>query len=134
MVLDEHHRDLLGEVEDDVPELAHLRLGETGGGLVENLPRILPIGVVAAIEADRVPVAPVFRWLSTAGPVAPAEMVRTFNCGVGLVLVVSAEGADQVCEGLRTAGETVVTLGRIEAGESGAAPSVRLDAERMFRA
>lgn len=76
-----------------VKGLAHI----TGGGLVENVPRVVPRALAAAIDA-RVwgGLPPVFRWLLRAGRVAPAEMARTFNCGIGMVLVVAPEHADAV--------------------------------------
>ena len=95
----------------EVKALAHI----TGGGFVDNIPRVLPKGLAARIDLSEVDVPPVFRWLAEAGPIAQPEMLRTFNCGVGMVVVVAAESADRVSEILATAGETVFRLGRIEA-------------------
>ena len=64
-----------------VKALAHI----TGGGLVENVPRVLPKHLAAEVDLGAVPVPPVFRWLAASGPVAEAEMLRTFNCGIGMV-------------------------------------------------
>ena len=72
-----------------VKALAHI----TGGGLVENIPRVLPAHLAAEIDLTRIDVPPVFRWL--ARPVAQQEMLRTFNCGVGMILVVDCECRDQ---------------------------------------
>ena len=90
-----------------VKALAHI----TGGGLVENIPRVLPQALAAEIELSAIPVAAVFRWL--AGQVERADMLRTFNCGIGMVAVVAAEGASAVRAALERHGEIVVELGRI---------------------
>ena len=86
----------------------------TGGGLPGNIPRVLPHGVVAALEPSW-DVPPVFRWLARAGGVPAAEMARVFNCGLGMVLVVS--DADAAAALLAREGETVHRIGAIEAGE-----------------
>ncbi len=93
-----------------IKALAHI----TGGGIVENLPRVLPRGAMAAIDAAQWTLPPVFHWLRRMGNVADAEMLRTFNCGIGMVLVVGAKDADAVTKQLRKSGETVYRLGTIE--------------------
>ncbi len=99
----------------------------TGGGLPGNLPRVLPAGTCAALRPDW-PVPPVFRWLARTGDIAPEEMLRVFNCGIGMAVVVAADQAGPAADVLRAAGETVVPLGAIAAAETPeAAPSVRLD-------
>ena len=99
----------------------------TGGGLPGNLPRVLPAGTIAALTPDW-PVPEVFRWLARAGRIAPEEMLRVFNCGIGMVLVVAAADADAATALLESAGETVLRLGFLEAGPTAdAAPAVRLD-------
>ncbi|MEJ1159388.1 phosphoribosylformylglycinamidine cyclo-ligase [Prosthecomicrobium sp. N25] len=95
-----------------VKALAHI----TGGGFWENIPRVLPAGTAARIDLGAVPVLPVFKWLSQVGGVAEREMLRTFNCGIGMVAVVEAEAAEAVADGLAARGETVVRLGVVEAG------------------
>jgi phosphoribosylformylglycinamidine cyclo-ligase len=90
-----------------VKALAHI----TGGGLVENTPRVIPGHLAAQIDLAAIVVPPVFRWLSR--PVAEQEMLRTFNCGVGMVLVVDANSATSVQAVLQRHGEAVVTLGQI---------------------
>jgi phosphoribosylformylglycinamidine cyclo-ligase len=85
----------------------------TGGGFTENIPRVLPAGCGVALDAARIAVPPVFRWLATQGGVAQAEMLRTFNCGVGMVMVVARDRAFAVAETLREAGETVAALGEV---------------------
>jgi phosphoribosylformylglycinamidine cyclo-ligase len=101
----------------EIHALAHI----TGGGLPENLPRVLPEGTRAVIDSDSWQRPAVFRWLQEQGKVAEAEMLRTFNCGVGMVVCVAEADAEQALELLRSAGEEAWRLGRIEAagGESG---------------
>jgi phosphoribosylformylglycinamidine cyclo-ligase len=95
--------------------LAHI----TGGGLLENIPRILPDGAHAHVDADLWPQPRLMAFLQAQGHVEPEEMARTFNCGVGMVLAVAADKVADVTAQLEAAGETVVTVGRIEAGEKG---------------
>ena len=95
--------------------LAHI----TGGGLLENVPRVLPADRHAVIEADRWEQPRLMAWLQAQGAIEPAEMARTFNCGIGMVAVVAAEEADAVAHALAAAGETVLQIGRVEAGERG---------------
>jgi phosphoribosylformylglycinamidine cyclo-ligase len=100
-----------------VKALAHI----TGGGLFENIPRVLPEGLAAELDARRWPRPPVFAWLSRSGGVADAEMARTFNCGVGMLLVTAREDAQRVAADLAAAGEKVFEIGRIVARGSGTA-------------
>jgi phosphoribosylformylglycinamidine cyclo-ligase len=108
-----------------VKALAHI----TGGGFVDNIPRVLPQGLAVALDLDRVPVHPVFKWLAAAGGVSEREMLRTFNCGIGMIAVLDAEAAEQACEAFAANGETVVRLGEViaDAGEPAAAFRGRLD-------
>ena len=92
-----------------VKALAHI----TGGGFIENIPRVLPKTTVAEINLYAVPFTPVFKWLQDVGSVAEREMLRTFNCGIGMIVVVAAKDAKKVQASLRKSGETVVTLGTI---------------------
>jgi phosphoribosylformylglycinamidine cyclo-ligase len=92
-----------------VKALAHI----TGGGFIENIPRVLPKTTVAEIDLDQVPYTPVFNWLQEVGSVAEREMLRTFNCGIGMIVVVAAKDAKKVAAALKRAGERVVTLGTI---------------------
>jgi len=92
-----------------VKALAHI----TGGGFVENIPRVLPRGLSVALDLDRVPVLPVFKWLAASGDVSQHEMLRTFNCGIGMVAVLDADAAAAACEQFTANGETVVRLGEI---------------------
>ncbi len=98
----------------------------TGGGLPGNLPRVLPAGTHAALRADW-PVPPVFRWLAATGNIAPGEMLRVFNCGIGMALVVAAPDADAATALLQGQGETVLRLGVIEAAAADTVADVRLD-------
>jgi phosphoribosylformylglycinamidine cyclo-ligase len=112
-----------------VKALAHI----TGGGLVENLPRVLPAGTVARIDARTWQFPPVFGWLADKGRLGVDDVARTFNNGIGMVLVVDAGAADQVAALLADQGETVHTIGSIAAGHGPA--RVELDhAEAAWRA
>ena len=95
--------------------LAHI----TGGGLLENVPRVLPEGLRAVIDADSWPQTRLMAFLQAQGAIEPEEMARTFNCGIGMVVVVAAEEADKVAADLTAAGETVHRIGTIIAGERG---------------
>jgi phosphoribosylformylglycinamidine cyclo-ligase len=112
---------LLGHT-DVVKGMAHI----TGGGLIDNLPRVLPDGVLARIDADSWRAPPVFLWLYEAGRLRPEEMLRTFNCGIGMVLVVVAAYADATIAYLSERGETVCYLGELIPGDGRA--RVRIDA------
>lgn len=98
-----------------IKALAHI----TGGGFVDNIPRVLPEKMSARIDLDAVPVPKVFGWLAAVGGMAEAEMVRTFNCGIGMIAVVAQEDADRVAAALAGAGETVIRLGTMEADDEG---------------
>jgi phosphoribosylformylglycinamidine cyclo-ligase len=92
--------------------LAHI----TGGGLIENIPRVLPEGVGVKLDASSWQLPAVFRWLATVGELAEAELARTFNCGIGMAVIVGAEAAAGVAEALTQAGETVLRIGEVVAG------------------
>ena len=99
-----------------VRALAHI----TGGGFPDNLPRVLPEGVGIDIDLSAITVPPVFGWLAREGGVAEREMLRTFNCGIGMVVVASMDAAESVFAALEHAGESPVRLGQIN--ERGAEP------------
>ncbi|MEO9131271.1 MAG: AIR synthase-related protein, partial [Sphingomonas sp.] len=101
--------------EKRIKGLAHI----TGGGLLENVPRVLPEGVHARIEADAWPQSRLMAFLQGQGAIEPGEMARTFNCGVGMVAVVAAAEVAEVTAALEAAGETVFRIGVIEAGTRG---------------
>jgi phosphoribosylformylglycinamidine cyclo-ligase len=91
----------------------------TGGGFPDNIPRVLPKGLGARIDLARVKVPPVFKWLAAEGNIAQNEMLRTFNCGIGMIVIVSPKDAAAVAQAFTKAGENVVTLGEVitSAGE-----------------
>src|SRR5690606_2738755 len=91
-----------------IKALAHI----TGGGFPDNIPRVLPKDFSADLDLEAVEVPPVFSWLAREGRVAPEEMMRTFNCGIGMVIVVASGQAAQVAAVLQEAGEPVTTIGR----------------------
>jgi phosphoribosylformylglycinamidine cyclo-ligase len=93
--------------------LAHV----TGGGLTENLPRVLPEGLGARVDLSAWTLPPVFGWLREAGEVAEAEMLRSFNCGIGMVAVAAPEKAEALAALLEAEGERVHVIGRVEAGQ-----------------
>ena len=92
-----------------IKALAHI----TGGGFPENIPRVLPKDFSAELDLSAIEVPAVFSWLAKTGGVAPEEMMRTFNCGIGMIAVVAAGQAAQVAAVLQEAGETVAPIGRI---------------------
>jgi phosphoribosylaminoimidazole synthetase len=92
-----------------IKALAHI----TGGGFPDNIPRVLPKDFSAELDLDAIDVPPVFSWLAKTGGVAPEEMMRTFNCGIGMIVVVASGQAAQVAAVLQEAGETVASIGRI---------------------
>jgi len=92
-----------------VKALAHI----TGGGLTENVPRVLPPELGVRVELERLRVPAVFKWLARTGHIAPLEMLRTFNCGVGMVAIVDPLHADTVTAALGQQGETTVALGEV---------------------
>jgi phosphoribosylformylglycinamidine cyclo-ligase len=95
--------------------LAHI----TGGGLLENIPRVLPDGCHAMVDTDRWDLPALFSTLQQGGRIAPEEMARTFNCGIGMVVIVSPEQTEPVSSALEAAGEKVFEIGRVEAGQRG---------------
>jgi phosphoribosylformylglycinamidine cyclo-ligase len=92
-----------------VHALAHI----TGGGLTENLPRVLPEDMGADIDLSAWSLPPVFRWMAETGGIAEAEMLKTFNCGVGMIVVCAADQADALTTVLQEAGEGVCRLGTV---------------------
>jgi phosphoribosylformylglycinamidine cyclo-ligase len=96
--------------EMQVKGLAHI----TGGGLTENVPRVLRDDLTARIDRNAWPLPPLFEWLREHGNVADDEMFRVFNCGIGMVLVVSAGDADRATQRLEAQGEKVHRIGVID--------------------
>ena len=95
--------------------IAHI----TGGGLPGNIPRILPGNCDCRIDATAWPRPEIFQWLQSEGSIDDTEMLRTFNCGIGLVIIVSSDTAAQAHEMLEASGETVYRLGEVQAGSRG---------------
>jgi len=109
-------RSLLPVVQEGrVKGLAHI----TGGGLLENIPRVLPENCHALVDSNRWQTPSIFALLQEGGHLAPEEMARTFNCGIGMIAIVSSTEAQHVTSALEAAGETVFEIGRIENGPRG---------------
>ena len=98
-----------------IKALAHI----TGGGFPDNIPRVLPNNAGARIDLGRIPVLPVFKWLAATGGIAEQEMLRTFNCGIGMIAVVEPRKADAVAKVLKSEGETVLQLGEVVPAANG---------------
>ncbi len=92
-----------------VKGLAHI----TGGGFPDNIPRVLPKGLGARIDLAKVPVLPVFKWLAAEGGIAQNEMLRTFNCGIGMIVIAAPKDAAAVAQAFTKAGDKAVTLGEV---------------------
>ena len=99
---------------DAVSALAHI----TGGGLTENLPRVLPVGLAAEIDLNAWDLPPVFKWLAAEGDMAEAEMLKTFNAGIGMVAVVSADKVEAAKAAFAEDGHAAIEIGRITTGNS----------------
>lgn len=98
----------------DLHAIAHI----TGGGLTENIPRVLPDGTNAVIDRSRWQLPAVFQWLQKAGNITDEEMLKTFNCGIGMVVVVDELNAVSVVEALNAAGEQAMVIGSIESASN----------------
>jgi phosphoribosylformylglycinamidine cyclo-ligase len=99
-----------------VKALAHI----TGGGFTDNIPRVLPKHLAVSVDISRIPVLPVFKWLAASGKIGESEMLRTFNCGIGMVAVVDPAQAKAASACFAANGETVVELGEVAAAKDGA--------------
>jgi phosphoribosylformylglycinamidine cyclo-ligase len=104
----------------EVKGLVHI----TGGGLVENIPRVLQDGLIAVLDSKSWTMPPLFQWLQQHGGVLDAEMHRVFNCGIGMTVIVSKENADAAMAQLQAAGETVYRIGEIRARAAGEAQTI----------
>ena len=98
-----------------IKALAHI----TGGGFTDNIPRVLPAALGVEVELDSVPVLPVFKWLAASGKIAEREMLRTFNCGIGMVVIAAASAAEDVIRQFAANGEGVMQLGEVVAATDG---------------
>ncbi|MDE2043152.1 MAG: phosphoribosylformylglycinamidine cyclo-ligase, partial [Alphaproteobacteria bacterium] len=103
--------------------LAHI----TGGGLLENIPRVLPEGLHAVVNADAWPQPALMRFLQEQGHIEPAEMARTFNCGIGMAVVVAPDQVEAVTAALTAAGEVVHRIGHIIPGDKGCTVQARAE-------
>jgi phosphoribosylformylglycinamidine cyclo-ligase len=101
--------------EFDIKGIAHI----TGGGMPENIERIIPAGLQAVIESSQIKSQPIYEIIQTTGGIEKTEMFKTFNMGIGLAIVVSTRYYDKVLEALKNAGENPQLIGRIEAGNEG---------------
>jgi phosphoribosylformylglycinamidine cyclo-ligase len=110
-----------------VKGLAHI----TGGGFTDNIPRVLPKHLGVGIDLARLPVLPVFKWLAEQGGIAELELLRTFNCGIGMIAIVEPDAIDQVMDVFTEAGESAVLLGEVipAAGEHRVVYNGHLDLE-----
>ena len=90
----------------------------TGGGFLENIPRVLPSGTGCYIDARAWELPPVFKWLMKEGGVQPLEMARTFNNGIGMILIVGPDKVDEVVQTIQASGEKVYSIGEVVAGEA----------------
>ena len=91
----------------------------TGGGLIDNIPRVVPAGLEVVLKRDSWPRAPIFDWLQAQGRVSDAEMYRVFNCGIGMTVQVAPGDADRAVAMLRAAGQPALIIGEVRAGERG---------------
>lgn len=103
-----------------VKGMAHI----TGGGLTENIPRVLPEGLTAELDKNSWQLPPLFRWLQQQGNIAADEMYRTFNCGIGMAVIVAAEAAEAAIKLLQAEGEQVYRIGHIRKQSAGEAPTI----------
>ena len=103
-----------------VKGMAHI----TGGGITENIPRVLPAGLTAEIKASGWQLPPLFKWLQAQGNIVPSELYKTFNCGIGMAVIVAKEHVAQARQLLEASGETVFEIGHIRAQNAGEAPTI----------
>ena len=111
-----------------VKALAHI----TGGGLIENIPRVIPDGLSVELDAASWPLPPVFRWLAETGGITSAELARVFNCGIGMIAIVDPAAVPSVEKSLIEAGETVYRVGRVVPRAPGGKGTIILNAERQW--
>lgn len=114
-------KSILGLLETiKVKGMAHI----TGGGITENVPRVLPAGLTAEISANSWALPPLFNWLQAQGNIVDKEMYKTFNCGIGMVVIVAQADAAEAKKTLEAKGETVYQIGQIRAQSAGEAPTI----------
>lgn len=103
-----------------VKGMAHI----TGGGITENIPRVLPAGLTAEIKASGWQLPPLFQWLQAQGNIVPSELYKTFNCGIGMAVIVAKEHVAQARQLLEASGETVFEIGHVRTQNAGEAPTI----------
>jgi phosphoribosylformylglycinamidine cyclo-ligase len=103
-----------------VKGMAHI----TGGGITENIPRVLPAGLTAEINGKSWELPPLFQWLQAQGNITHSEMYKTFNCGIGMAVIVAQTHAAQAIALLQANGETVVEIGKIRTQAPGEAATI----------
>jgi phosphoribosylformylglycinamidine cyclo-ligase len=103
-----------------VKGMAHI----TGGGITENIPRVLPAGLTAEIKGKSWELPQLFQWLQAQGNITHSEMYKTFNCGIGMAIIVAKEHAAQAVSSLQASGETVYEIGHIRTQSAGEAATV----------
>jgi len=103
-----------------VKGMAHI----TGGGITENIPRVLPAGLTAEIQASGWQLPPLFQWLQAQGNIVPSELYKTFNCGIGMAVIVATEHVAQARQLLEASGETVFEIGHVRTQNAGEAPTI----------
>ena len=106
-----------------VKAMAHI----TGGGLIENIPRVIPSHLAVRLDAQQWPLPNVFRWLKQLGRISVEELARTYNCGIGMVIIVDPRLAVQVSQLLESLGETVYSIGQLVSLESNRGQVVSID-------
>ena len=120
---------LAGHGSGRLKALAHI----TGGGLMENLPRVLPDGLAAEIDTAAWPRPAVFPWLAETGGISHEDMALTFNCGIGMIAVVAADDARAIGDLFTAQGETVYRIGAVTARANGAAAVILNDVDEAWR-
>ena len=108
-----------------VKGLAHI----TGGGLIENVPRILPNGLGAKLDSTKWPISPVFKWISKKGNILPEEMLKTFNCSLGMIIIADRNKVSSLKKILITQGESVFEVGQIVNSSS---PSPTIEFQNLW--
>jgi len=109
--------------------LAHI----TGGGITDNLPRCLPEGLDAEVDLSAIAVLPVFQWLAKEAGIAESEMLRTFNCGIGMVAVADEKNAGHVIDAFQEAGDRAVRIGKLISNNGGSAGGGAGEAKVVYR-
>ncbi|HYM35557.1 MAG TPA: AIR synthase-related protein, partial [Steroidobacteraceae bacterium] len=95
--------------------MAHI----TGGGLTDNIPRMIPDGLDVGLNRKAWPRAPIFEWLQRTANISDAEMYRTFNCGIGMTVCVASANVDAPLSSLRASGETAIVIGEVHKSQAG---------------